>query len=79
MHQLDKLIDAIWLLQHWVTRVKPPLGFEPGSPAWEADDLLTELSIPPGLMLLINRFMPIYIASCDTLGIFYKFGLSESD
>ncbi len=31
---------------HWVTRVKHPLGFEPRSPAWEADDLPTELSLP---------------------------------
>ncbi len=53
MHQSVKLTDAIWLLQlvisslsfmHWVTRIKPPLGFEPGSPVWEADDLPTELS-----------------------------------
>ncbi len=31
---------------HWVTRVKHPQGFEPGSPAWEADDLPTKLSLP---------------------------------
>ncbi len=31
---------------HRVTRVKPPLGFEPGSSEWEADDLPTELSLP---------------------------------
>ncbi len=31
---------------HWVTRVKPPLGFEPGLPAWEADNLPSELSLP---------------------------------
>ncbi len=30
---------------HWVTQEKTPLGFEPGSPAWEADDLPTELSL----------------------------------
>ncbi len=32
---------------HWLTWVKPPLGFKPGSPAWEADDLPTELSLHP--------------------------------
>ncbi len=31
---------------HWVTWVKPPPGFKPGSPDWEADDLPTELSSP---------------------------------
>ncbi len=30
-----------------MTWVKPPLGYEPVSPAWEADDLPTELSLPP--------------------------------
>ncbi len=30
----------------WVTQVKPPLGFEPGYPDWEADVLPTELSLP---------------------------------
>ncbi len=57
MHQLVKLTDALWLftacnlfLSHsciWVTRVKTPPGFEPRSPDWEADDLPTELSLPP--------------------------------
>ncbi len=32
---------------HLVTWVKPPPGFDPGSPDWEADDLPTELSLPP--------------------------------
>ncbi len=27
---------------HWVTWFKPPLRFEPGSPAWEADDVPTD-------------------------------------
>ncbi len=30
-----------------VTQVRPPLGFEPMSPAWEVDDLPAELSLPP--------------------------------
>ncbi len=32
---------------HWVTQVKSTPRFEPGSPDWEADDLPTELSLPP--------------------------------
>ncbi len=32
---------------HWVTQVKPTPGLEPGSPAYEADDLPTELSLLP--------------------------------
>ncbi len=31
---------------HWGTQVKPPPGFKRGAPAWEADDLPTELSLP---------------------------------
>ncbi len=38
-----------------VTQVKPQLGFEPGSPAWEADDLPTEPSLPPWGMVNSNQ------------------------
>ncbi len=60
MHQLVKLTDAIWLLHLVISSplihalgdpsqappVKPPPGFEPGSPDWEANNLPTELSLP---------------------------------
>ncbi len=56
MCQSVKLTVVIWLLQlviffpshlcTGVTRVKPRLGFKPGYPPWEADDLPTELSPP---------------------------------
>ncbi len=39
---------------HWVTQVKPPLGFEPGSPDWEADDLPTELPLPQYAVLIVK-------------------------
>ncbi len=64
MHQSVKLTDGIWLLQvvisslsfmHWVTLVKSPLGFEPWSPAWEEDDLLTELSLLTCFVRQTNR------------------------
>ncbi len=62
MHQSVKLTNAIWLLQLVISSPlihalddtsQAPKGFEPrspaweadpGSPAWEADDLPTELS-----------------------------------
>ncbi len=56
MHQSVKLTDAIWLLHLVICSPlihalgdasQAPPGFEPGSPAWEADDLPTELSFPP--------------------------------
>ncbi len=54
MHQLVKMQYDFYSWQslplsfmHWVTRVKPPQRFEPGSPYWEADDLPTELSLHP--------------------------------
>ncbi len=65
MRQSVKLTDTIWLLQllissplimHWVTWVKPPLGFEPRCPAWEVDNLPTELSL---LMLIMITFLEI--------------------
>ncbi len=31
---------------YWVTRIKTLPGFEPGSPAWQGDDLPTVLSLP---------------------------------
>ncbi len=37
---------------HWLTWVKPPLGFEPRSPVWEVDDLPTKLSLP--LIIVYN-------------------------
>ncbi len=39
---------------HFVTQVKSPLGFEPGSPVWESEDLTTELSLPP-----YQPFLPV--------------------
>ncbi len=48
---------------HWVTRVKPPTGFEPGSPGLEADDLP---SYPSPLQLNVNNtcnYHPQFIAS----------------
>ncbi len=36
---------------HLVNWVKPPPGFESRSPDWEADDLPTELSLLPNIML----------------------------
>ncbi len=56
MHQSVQLTDAIWLLQLVISSTlihalgdpsQSPMGFEPISPAWEADDLPTELSLPP--------------------------------
>ncbi len=55
MHQLVKLTDATWLLQlaisspliHALGDPSQAPGFEPRSPDWEADDLPTELSLPP--------------------------------
>ncbi len=35
-----------------VTHVKPQPGFKPRSPAWEADDLPTELSLPPFIFFI---------------------------
>ncbi len=48
---------------YWVIWVQPPLGFEPGSSALEADDLPTELSLPQPALLTVrdvfsnNRWM----------------------
>ncbi len=60
MYQSVKLTGAIWpftagnlLPSHscsGVTWVKSRLGFEHGSPAWEVDDLPTELSLPPWIL-----------------------------
>ncbi len=56
MHQSVKLTGAIWLLLLAISSPvihalgdtsQAPTGFEPGSPAWEADDLPTKLSLPP--------------------------------
>ncbi len=74
--QSVKLTDVIWLLQlaisslsfmHWVTRVKPPLRFEPGSPGWEVDDLPTELFLPPGVetFLIANWYVNIHASSYE--------------
>ncbi len=59
MLQSVKLTGAIWLLQLVIfspliralvwTGVKSSQWFKPGSPAWEADDLPTELSLPPSI------------------------------
>ncbi len=40
-----------------VTRVNLPLGFELRSPAWELDDLLTELSLPLNILNLVLVFL----------------------
>ncbi len=54
MHQSVTLTDAIWLLQLVISSSlihalgdpsQTPPGFEPRSPAWEADNLPTELSL----------------------------------
>ncbi len=49
MHQSVKLTEAMWLLELVIASplihaLGDPHGFESGSPAWEADDLPTELS-----------------------------------
>ncbi len=41
-----------------------PPRFEPGSPAWEADDLPTELSLPPVAMLVSLNWWDKVI-NCD--------------
>ncbi len=55
MQQSVKLTDAIWLLQLEIysplihalgDQSQAPPGFKPRSPAWEGDDLPTELSLP---------------------------------
>ncbi len=64
MHQSVNLTDAIWLLQLVISSplihpffdlIQPPLGLEPGFPAWEVDDLPVDLSLPPALLILVNR------------------------
>ncbi len=52
---------------HWVIWVKPPPGFEPRSPAWEADDLPTELSLPP------YSFVNCHLSQTSLEIMFYKY------
>ncbi len=53
---------------HWVTQVKPPPGFKPGSPDWEADDLPTELSLPPcAPLLFLIWYWYKYLLQYDTI------------
>ncbi len=44
-----------------VTEVKPAPGFEHWSPAWEVDNLPTELSLPLNQIMLIA----VYVSFCD--------------
>ncbi len=68
MHQSVKLTEAIWLLQLAISSPlihalgdmsQAPTGLEHRSPAWEAGDLLTELSLP-----LEHKLIKTYLYMC---------------
>ncbi len=79
MHQLVMLNGAIWLLQLVISSSlihalgdpsqSPPLGFEPGSPDWETDDLPTELYLPPILDLCLQMGLELMTLPLGVLDV----------